>query len=422
MPEFLMKRFGRRSHSFFTYFSMFSSLIIWSSLMLCVGGIVINQLTGIPVYFSAILIVAIALSYSINGGLNSIVHTGVIQSVVLLFVSFIILALGINKVGGVDNLINGVPAEFWSIFRPADDKAYPWHAILLGYPVIGIWYWCTEQSIVQRTLAAKNIVHGQLGAWLVAVLKIIMPFLFILPGMICLVLVKQGYFPELTSPDHAYITMVYGLLPTGLIGLALATLLVSVVNDVATGISSFSTVFAIDLYAKKINPNASPEKVTKIGKRVAVLAGLVSVLVAIFFASSNKGLFVLGQSLGTYLAPPVTTVFILGILWKKATPLAAELTLYLGTFFCVVIGFCQLIDFPSKDTWPHFMLLCFYMMTALIAFMVSVSLLKPVPGYPSLVLVKHSPEGEISASNKRMMILLWFVVACIMISIYFIFS
>lgn len=422
MPEFLMQRFGKRSHAFFTYFSMFSSLIIWSSFMLCIGGLVINQMTGVPVYLSAIIIVLIALSYSITGGLNSIVHTGVIQSVVLLFISFSILSLGLFKVGGVQNLINGVPPEFWSIFRPSDDEKYPWHAILLGYPVIGIWFWCTEQSIVQRTLAAKNIIHGQFGALLVAALKIIMPFIFILPGIICLVLVKQGHIPALVSADHAYITMVYYLLPKGIIGVALATLLVSVVNDVATGISSFSTIFAIDFYGKKINPGASPEKVRKTGKQVAVLAGMVSVLVAIFFAGSDKGLFELGQSLGTYLAPPVATVFVLGLLWKRATPIAAELTLYLGTLICVIMGFCQLIDFPSKDSWPHYMLLCFYMMVSLVAFMVIVSLLTK-PSSTTLFTPESThdlEENSMPAANKTI-VLLWLVVACIMISLFILF-
>jgi SSS family solute:Na+ symporter len=127
MPEFLMKRFGARSHSFFTYFSMFSSLIIWSSFMLCIGGLVIHQLTGIPVYISAVFIVVVALSYSVNGGLNSIVHTGMIQSIVLLGISLALFFLGLDKIGSIENLVSKVPAEFWSIFRASDDPSYPFY-------------------------------------------------------------------------------------------------------------------------------------------------------------------------------------------------------------------------------------------------------------------------------------------------------
>jgi SSS family solute:Na+ symporter len=422
MPEFLMKRFGPVSHSFFTVFSMFSSLIIWSSFMLYIGGVVIHQLTGIPVHYSSVIIVVIALSYSMNGGLDAIVRTGVIQSVVLLFVSLLIVAIGIRRVGGVEALVSQVPADYWSIFRPANDPAYPWHAVLLGYPVIGIWFWCTEQSVVQRTLAASSIYQGQLGAWLVAVLKIIMPFIFILPGIICFVLVKTGSLPALQHADHAYIAMVSGLLPVGLIGLSLATLMVSVVNDVATGIGSFSTVFAIDLYGKKIDPGASPEKLVRVGKRVTILAGLVSVLVAIFFANSEKGLFELGQSLGTYLAPPVSTVFLFGMLWKRATPRAAELTLYIGTAVCLAVGFCQLIDFPYKGAWPHFMLLCFYMMVILSIFMVTVSLLtrndspEAAADTPEMVKVP-SP----SVRERNIMRILWSLVAIVMMILYYVF-
>jgi len=422
MPEFLMQRFGARSHAFFTIFSMFSSLIIWSSFMLCIGGLVINQLTGVPVHYSTVIIVVIALSYSMNGGLDAIVHTGVIQSVVLLAVSLMILFLGLHRVGGIETLLRETPPDYWSIFRPTNDATYPWHAVLLGYPVIGIWFWCTEQSVVQRTLAAKSILHGQLGAWLVAVLKIFMPFIFILPGIICFVLVQQGGLPALANPDQAYISMVKALLPTGFIGLALATLLVSVVNDVATGIGSFSTVFAIDLYGKRIDPNASSEKVAKIGKRVTILAGLVSVGVAIFFANADKGLFELGQSLGTYLAPPVATVFILGLLWKGATPRAAELTLYIGTALCLSMGFCQLIDYPYKGAWPHFMLLCFYMMAGLTAFMVIVSLLTPDgKGFPAVEADDRPAVSMPTGREARWMRLLWLAVALIMAMIYYIF-
>ena len=422
MPEFLMKRFGTRSHTFFTYFSMFSSLIIWSSFMLCIGGLVIHQLTDIPVYISTVCIVIIALSYSVNGGLNSIVHTGVIQSIVLLCISMILFFRGLDKIGGVDQLVQSVPRNFWSIFRASDDPAYPWHAIILGYPVIGIWFWCTEQSIVQRTLAAKSIEQGQIGAWLVAVLKMIMPFIFIVPGIMCLVLVKKGVLPVLESPDHAYITMVYGLLPKGLIGLALATLVVSIINDVATGISSFSTVFALDLYGKKINPGAHPNEVSKIGKRMAIVAGVISVMVALFFANSDKGLFELGQSLGTYLAPPVATVFILGLLWKKATPKAAEWTLYIGTITCLIIGLCQLLNFPDKNVWPHFMLLCFYMMTGLLLFMVIFSLFTQGERTDKNNVLEYSNDDIYVKSESSVLVkLLWILVAFAMMTIYYIF-
>lgn len=422
MPEFMMRRFGGRSHAFFTYFSMFSALIIWSSFMLCIGGMVIEQLTGIPVHYSTLAIVLIALSYSATGGLSSIVHTGMIQSVVLLFVSFTILVIGLDRAGGIGGVADNVPADFWSIFRPMDDEAYPWHVIVLGYPVIGIWFWCTDQSIVQRTLAAKSVMHGQLGAWLVAMLKVIMPFIFILPGIVCLALVKQGGMKALESPDHAYIAMVYQLLPKGLIGLALATLLVSIINDVATGLSSFSTVFSIDFYGKKVRPDATPEQLARMGKRVSVIGGAIAVLVAVFFSNSDKGLFELGQSLGTYVAPPVSTVFLLGMLWKGATPRAAELTLYLGTAVCVTIGFCQLVDFPSKGAWPHFMLLCFYMMAALTAFMVIVSLFtKGTLATPDSSTTMTAGGVTQEPGRPGLVRALWVLVALIMIGIYIVF-
>ena len=422
MPEFLMKKFGKPSHLFFTYFSMFSSLIVWSSFMLCIGGLVIEQLFGIPVYISTFIIILISMSYSVNGGLNSIVHTGMIQSIVLIIISLIIVFVGLYRVGGVEHLIASVPHDYWTLFKPTSDKGYPWHAIWLGYPVLGIWFWCTDQSIVQRTLAAKSIDDGQKGALLVAGLKILMPFIFILPGIICLVLVKDGIFVPLEKPDHAYISMVYGLLPTGLIGLALGTLLVSVINDVATGLSSFSTVFSLDLYAKKINPNATQIEIKKVSKKVSIIASFIAALVAIFFSTLDKSLFDLGQSLGTYIAPPAATVFIVGILWKKATPRAAELTLYFGTFLCLVIGFCQLTGFPNKDFWPHYMLLCFYMMVVLVTFMVIVSY-NTVQSRLDYKLDDSSTQSTNEVfTSKTYIKVLWVLLACIMLLIYYIFN
>ena len=422
MPEFLMNKFGKKSHLFYTYFSMFSSLIVWSSFMLCIGGVVIEQLFGIPVYISTFVIILVAMSYSLNGGLNSIVHTGMIQSIVLISVSLIIVFTGLYRVGGISHLIASVPNDYWTLFKPTTDQGYPWHAIWLGYPVLGIWFWCTDQSIVQRTLAAKSIDDGQKGALLVAALKVIMPFIFILPGIICLVLVKDGTFVPLEKPDHAYISMVYGLLPTGLIGLALGTLLVSIINDVATGLSSFSTVFALDLYAKKINPDASDVEVKKVSKKVSVMASIVAALVAIFFSTVDKTLFDLGQSLGTYIAPPAATVFIVGLLWKKATPRAAELTLYFGTFLCLVIGFCQLTGFPNKAFWPHYMLLCFYMMVVLVSFMLVVSRFTISSRQAYAVQEVNTNHAAYSYATSTTVKTLWVCIALIMLLIYYIFN
>jgi SSS family solute:Na+ symporter len=195
-----------------------------------------------------------------------------------------------------------------------------------------------------------------------------------------------------------------------------------VVNDVATGISSFSTVFAIDLYGKRIDPKAAPEKVARIGKRVTVIAGLISVGVAIFFANADKGLFELGQSLGTYLAPPVATVFILGLLWKGATPRAAELTLYIGTALCLSIGFCQLVDYPYKGTWPHFMLLCFYMMSGLTVFMVIVSILTRGKTTTRFGATDDRPAVAMPTGREALwMRILWLTVALVMAYIYYAF-
>ena len=159
------------------------------------------------------------------------------------------------------------------------------------------------------------------------------------------------------------------------------------------------------------------------GKKASWVAGMAAILIAIFFSQSDKGLFELGQSLCTYLAPPVSTVFIIGLLWKRATPKAAELTLYLGTAICLIIGFCQLIGFPDGDTWPHFMLLCFYMMAGLVIFMLAASLLT---SEKTNELSQVEAANPIIVSDKevfsRQLIFLWLMVVVVMAIIYVVFN
>jgi solute:Na+ symporter, SSS family len=417
MPEFLLKRYGARSHAFLSYYTLFSTLTVWVSFVLFTGGIVIAQILGIPFWIAVIAIAALATSYTAIGGLEAVVKTGVVQSVVVTVATIAVGLIALNKIGGIGHLLDATPKNYWTIFRPASDEVYPWHAVILGYPVIGIWYWCTDQTIVQRVLAAKSIEHGQYGSMLVAVLKVFIPFVFLVPGIYCFVL-----YPNLQSSDHAYVTMIANLLPIGMIGLALAALTAALINDVAVGLNAFSTVFTLDVYVKKFSPGSSEKTIKRTGRIVMVLSAASALVIALLLSHVDKGLFDLSQSVGTYLAPPLSTVFILGVLWRKATSHAANLTLFIGSAICLTLGIMQITDYPHKDFWPHYMLLSFYMMCGLVLFMIIISLLYPEKEKESHLPTLAETYAKQPPYNRQRVWAGWIIIAALMFCLYVVFG
>ncbi|WAC13153.1 sodium:solute symporter family transporter [Dyadobacter pollutisoli] len=417
MPEFLLRRYGQRSFTFLTYYSMISTLIVSVSFVLLTGGLVIAQILEVPFWVAAAGATVLATSYTATGGLAAIAKTGALQSVVVTVAAIIVGVIAINRIGGVSEVISRSPKEFWTIFRPASDPVYPWHAVILGYPVVGIWYWCTDQTIVQQTLAAQNIEQGQYGTMLVAGLKALVPFIFLLPGIYCLIL-----FPNLANPDHAYLVMTANLLPVGLVGITLAALIAALIYDVAIGINAFSTVFSLNVYSKNINPGASPARARLVGRIVIIGSSLIALLMSLLLSTVDKGLFDLSQAVGTYLAPPLTTVFLLGVVWKKATSKAANLTLHFGSALCLCVGIMQIADFPHKAFWPHFMLLTFFLTAILTVFMVVISLLFPETGPgPSLPTLAQTYASQ-PPYDRRKIWFGWTAIGMLMAVLYYLFG
>ncbi|SDE84330.1 solute:Na+ symporter, SSS family [Dyadobacter soli] len=417
MPEFLLRRYGQRSFTFLTYYSMISTLIVSVSFVLLTGGLVIAQLLDVPFWMAAVGATVLATSFTATGGLGAIARTGALQSVVVTLAAVIVGLIAIDRIGGVGEVISRSPKEFWTIFRPSDDPVYPWHAVLLGYPVVGIWYWCTDQTIVQQTLAARSIQHGQYGTMLMAALKALVPFIFLLPGIYCYIL-----FPNLAHPDHAYLVMTANLLPVGLVGITLAALIAALIYDVAVGINAFSAVFSLNVYSKIIEPNASPQKLRTVGRLVIIGSSFIAMLMSILLSTVDKGLFDLSQAVGTYLAPPLTTVFLMGVIWKKATSRAANLTLYLGSPLCICIGTMQLTDFPHKAFWPHFMLLTFLLTAFLMIFMAVISLLFPERQSASSLPTLAETYASQPHYDRSKVWVGWACIAVVMGCLYFLFG
>ncbi len=418
MPEFMSVRFNEASRTFLVGYTIFGIIVLWLGSNLYAGGLLLSQILDWPLWVSFIVLIVIATSFTVTGGLAAVVITDSFQSVLIIGASIALTVIGMIKVGSLSNLVSSVPSEYWTLFRPMNDSVYPWHAILLGYPVMGIWFWCTDQTIVQRVLGGKDIRQSQLGTVFAAYLKIITPLIFFLPGIFCKVL-----HPNLEKADEAYMTMVTQYLPTGFIGLIVAVLIAAMISTIDSGLNSLSTVFTLDIYCKVIKPNADTKSRIFVGRMVTIIAAFLAIGMAMLI-SSIKGidLFSLIQSIIGFLAPPMATVFLVGVLWPRATSKSAFLTLSVGCTASTAIGVMYLAKWPCPDFWPHFLLLSFYIFAALTIFMIIVSLLTTeTAGKLKLPSIREAYKG-IDKHTEKEILTWWIVLAAIMAAVYICFQ
>ena len=414
LPEFMGKRFGQSTRNILAWYTIITILISWLALTLFAGGVLIRQVFDIPMWKSALLLLVTSAFFTMLGGLKAVAYTNVYQMILLIVVSATLAIMGIYKVGGVGALVDAVPADYWNLFYPNDDPAFPWLPIILGYPIMGVWFWCTDQSMVQPVLAARNLKEGQMGTNFTGWLKILDVPLYILPGIICLAL-----FPQLENPDEAYMTMVTHLFPTGMVGLVLAVLTAALVSTVGSALNALSTVFTMDIYVKKIRPQAKQREIIRVGQVVTVVGALISVIITIAIDSiKGLNLFNVFQSVLGFIAPPMAAVFLFGVFWKRTTTLAANMALTLGTVFSIGVGILYLWVFPAEqyDAWPHFMLLSFYLFVIIGIGMIVVSLWDKSPQLGILNMEK------IEDKPARIVLILWGLLIVTMIGLYIFFN
>ncbi len=413
MPQFLLLRFGQRSFNFLVIYSLFSILFVWLGSALYAGGLIISQIFGWTLLKSIILVALIACSFTAMGGFKAVVRTGIFQSAVIILSSMLLTFFAFKKIGGVSALISATPPHYWKLFRSVADPEYSWVAILTGYPVVAIYYWCTDQTIVQKVLAAKDLREGQRGAMFIAFLKILMPFIFIFPGIFCYVL-----FKDIAKPDNAYITLVQQLMPGGLQGLCIAALVAALIDTVSSGLNSFSTILTLDVVAKIRPMDAASSR--NMGRWLTLVAAVLSVGIAYLYANSGKGFFELSQGLVSILAPPLSVVFLAGIMWKRVNSLAAESVLYGGGIICLIVGACHILNYPSPNFWPHFLRLSVYLFVLLTVVIILVTLCtKKQEGYDLPSPFESKKPGTKNASAVW---LGWAILAAIMFLLYMLFS
>ena len=414
LPEFMGKRFGQSTRNILAWYTTATILISWLALTLFAGGILVGQILDLPLWLSVIILVLIAGFFTIAGGLEAIAYTNVFQMVLLIVVSGALTIVGVMKAGGPVAVFEAAPAEYWNLLLPMDDPNYPWLAIALGYPVMGVWFWCTDQSMVQSVLGAKNLKQGQMGANFTGWLKIFDVALFIIPGIVCFIL-----FPDLADPDEAYMTMVTRLFPAGMTGLVMAVLIAALVSTIDSALNSLSTVFTMDIYVKNFKPDASQKDIVRIGRIVTVLGALIAIVMTLGIESiKGLNLFDVFQAILGFIAPPMSVVFLTGVLWKRMTTRSANFILAAGTVISMGTGVLYLWVFPAAEYtfWPHFLLLSFYIFVFLLVLAIIIALLDKSTTSESQL------DMEPIAKPDRQVWLVWIALIVVMVGLYVFFN
>ena len=417
MPQFILRRYGTKCRDFLSWYAVFTMCISLGST-LYVGGVLLSQILGWSLGFSVIFLALIATSFTVYGGLEAVVITDSFQSILIIGASAILTIIGLSKVGGIEKMVSSVPADYWTLFRPAGDAKFPWPAIILGYPVMGIWFWCTNQVIVQRALGGRDVQQGQYGSIFASYLKIITPLIFFIPGILCKIL-----HPNLVDPDQAYMTMVTTYLPSGMVGLIIAVLMAALVSTVDSQQNSLSTVFTLDIYCKWFRREADDKETKFVGRVATAISGVVAIVLALLLGKVELDIFSLTQSIISFMAPSMAVVFLAGVLWKRANSTAAFAVLVFGNIISIGIGVCYLAKWPVGFQWPHSLMLSFYLFAALGVAMVIISLLTAPPlerdALPTLK-DTYSSNGH-SIRSAKIVWMWWAVLFVIMTTIYIIF-
>ena len=344
MPEFLEKRFDARSRWVLSVFSIIAYVLTKISVTIYAGGIVVSALLGIDFWTGALSTVILTGIYTVVGGMRAVVYTEALQAVVLVIGAAALTFIGLQHVGGWESMKETVTPEYLNMWRSASDPEFPWPTLLITSTIVGIWYWCTDQYIVQRTLTARNIKEGRRGTIFGALLKLLPVFLFLIPGVIAVTLKMRGEL-HWDSPDEAFPVLMSNLLPSGLRGLVAAGLLAALMSSLASVFNSCSTLFTVDIY-KKLRPNTPEKKLVRTGQIATVIVVIIGIIWIPIMANISGVLYEYLQKVQSYISPPITAVFLLGIFHKRINAQGAFVTLVTG----FIVGALRIILELVKDS------------------------------------------------------------------------
>lgn len=314
MPEFLERRYNAPCRYYLSVISIIGYVLTKISVILFAGSLILEQMIGLNFWVSCVAMIVLTGLYTLLGGLKAVLYTDFIQAIVLVGGAILLTVLGLKQVGGIGVLKETVPDDFFSMFKPVTHGDFPWTGIVFGAPILGVWYWCTDQFIVQRVLSARGIQQAQRATILAGYLKILPVFLMVLPGMIGYVLVQQGAF-QIDMPNQIYPALVATVLPSGLKGVVLAGLLAALMSSLSSTFNSCSTLVTFDLY-KRLRPDASDRSLVNVGRAAVGVLMLVGLL-CVALIDPETPLFQYLQKVQAYIAPPIAAVFFCGLVFRR---------------------------------------------------------------------------------------------------------
>ncbi len=362
VPEMLEKRYNKISRIYFSIITILLNVFIDTAATLFAGSLVI-QMAFPDISLTTIIwgIAIIAAFYTMLGGLASVVYSDVVQAILLIFGSIVLTYIAYTKVGGWDNIVANIDAKKLTIIQASDHPDLPWPALFSGVFILGFYFWITNQFIAQRALASKNTMQGQWGALFAGFLKLSVLFIMILPGVIGIML-----YPNIENPDKIYPTMVFSLLPTGVLGLVLAGFIAALMSSVDSSLNSAATLLSMDFY-RKIWPNVSPTKMIKMAKFTIVILTIVAAIWAPYI-NQFPSLWDYLQMILSFICPPIAALYIIGLFTSKVNGYGATATIAIGIILSIVSLF-----YMNAEWMPHYLYLAGFIFIICVLVLLSVS-------------------------------------------------
>jgi solute:Na+ symporter, SSS family len=350
LPQFLEKRYNSTCRYVFAVALVIGYVGAILGGTLYAGGLALQGMLNIDLTWAIIFFGVTTGAYTIYGGLTSAAWTDFLQVALLLTAGILIPVLGLYHIGGLSALMHEYPQRF-QVYYPPTHERFPVTGVFTGFLTVGIWYSCTSQHMVQRVLGAKDEWHARMGVVGAGYLRIVTPFFFVLPGIIAFKM-----FPNLERQDMAYLALVKELIPTGLRGLILAGMAAALMSNVSSVLNSASTLTTMDLYGKLVRPQATERQLVKFGRWSGVVILVVSMLIAYYYSQQKESLYEQLQRIFFFIAPPFAVIFLVGLLWWRATAKAAVWTIVLGfafTAFLVFYAFRHIEWLQPYKTYQH---------------------------------------------------------------------
>ncbi len=337
MPEYLEKRYDSRARTYFAILTLFLNIIVETAASLYAGGILIRAVfPETPLWVTIAVLAVLAGIYTIIGGLSAVMITDMIQAILLIVASIALSVIAFEKVGGLDVMFNSIDPAKLSLVRPLDDPGVPWLGLITGVPLLGFYFWCTNQFIVQRILSAKDEDHARKGAILAGFLKLPVLFIMVLPGTAAILL-----YPDLENANLVYATLVFDLLPVGVVGLVIAGFMAALMSQIDSTLNSASTIVTMD-FVKRYRPELTSHDLVKVGRWTAFFFMVFAVLWAPII-ESFESLFKYLQTTFAYTVPPIITMFVAGAFWKRANEHGAFAALVSGGVAGVVLFLSNMV-------------------------------------------------------------------------------